>query len=291
MERAEHRGAVRSGHRAWLEAEVGARPTSVHEALAALDAVSAHFLAEGDPRAAFPDIYGIITRRVAESVSLGAGVFFVEPRWISRLAGRFCERYVETLRWSLAGAAQDTSAWSIAYACCDLGDMLPLHHVMLGLSAHINDDLALGIAATIADFGGADDPERVARYKHDHDAVNHLLRASVPEAFDYLIERHDCAASRLLYRHAYAMAEWGVMQLLTTWREHVWTDALDLLHARAPAERAIVVRRLDARSRRCARMLAIPGIIPLPIPTPKAARAPRSERGTRRAEQLIQALA
>lgn len=291
MERAERRVAAGSGGRSWLEAEVPRAPTSVHEALAALDAVTERLLARGDQRAAFPDIYGIITRRVSESVGLGSPGFFQEPRWISRLAGRFCERYLETLRWSLSGDPQDAGAWGIAYACCELGDMLPLHHVLLGLSAHINYDLALGIAATIAEYGGADDPALLARFKHDHDAVNCLLRASVPEAFDHLIQRHGCPVSRMLYRHAYAMAEWVVMQLLTTWRERVWSDALALLRATTPAARRRIHRKLERRSRRYARLLAIPGILPGAgaVPSPRHG-ATVDVHATMRAEQLLQAL-
>jgi hypothetical protein len=291
MEGAEHRVTSRSGDRSSFERYLHERPTSVHEALAALNAVTAWLADHGDQRAAFPDIYGIITRRVAESVALGADGFFLEPRWISRLAGRFCERYLETLRWSLDAGAQDTGAWSIAYACCDLGDMLPVHHVILGLSAHINYDLALGIAATIAELGGADDPAQLARYKHDHDAVNCLLRASVPEAFDHLIERHACPASKLIYRHAYGVAEWVAMYVLTTWRERVWADAIEMLHATTPAARDKVKRRLERRSRRFARLLAIPGIVPVPAP-PVEGDAPRDAARVRhgRAEQWLHAL-
>lgn len=255
--------ASRAGDRSWLDAEIPRRPKSVHEALEALVAVTDRLLAEGDQRAAFPDIYAIITRRVSESVALGKGGFFLEPGWISRLAGRFCERYLETLRASLQGDPQDTGAWSIAYSCCELGDMLPVNHVMLGLSAHINYDLAIGIAANIAELGGADDPSMLARYKHDHDAVNHLLRASVPEAFDHLLDKHRCPGSKLLYRYAYGTTEWLAMQLLEAWRERVWGDAIDLVHAQSAIERSAVRRRIEVRSRHYAKLLAAPGLVPL----------------------------
>ena len=291
MERAERRVASGSGGRSWLEAEIPRHPMSVHEALAALDAVSERLLARGDQRAAFPDIYAIITRRVSESVALGSEGCFQEPRFISRLAGRFCERYLETLRWSLRGDQQDTGAWSIAYACCELGDVMPLHHVLLGLSAHINYDLALGIAATIAEHGGGDDPVKLARYKHDHDAVNCLLRASVPEAFDHLVERHACPLSRVLYRRAYGMAEWVVMHVLTAWRERVWHDAIALLRAGTPTARRRIERRLERRSQRYARLLAIPGILPAPgAASPAGGAGAADDHSTLRAEHLLQAL-
>lgn len=285
--------ASRARDRSWLETEIPRRPTSVGEALEALEAVTVRLFAEGDQRAAFPDIYSIITRRVGESVALGRGAFFLEPQWISRLAGRFCERYLETLRWSMRGEAQDTGAWSIAYACCELGDMLPVNHVMLGLSAHINYDLAIGLAANIAEMGGGDDATMLARYKHDHDAVNHLLRASVPEAFDHLVVKHACPASRMMYRRAYGAMEWLAMQLLEAWRERVWGDAMDLLHARTPVEHGRVIARIEQRSKHFARLLAVPGVVPAAGRVPDVVSSFGQRSGARRpdrAEHFLEAL-
>jgi hypothetical protein len=245
----------------WLEdGSVPLHPRSAPEALAALEAVTERLLRDGDPRAAFPDVYAVITRRVAEAVALGEGHLFLEPRWISRLAGRFCERYLETLRWSLDRRAQDTEAWSVAYGRGAARAAPPLQRVLLGLSAHINYDLPIGIARTLAELGPEAEPHRVARFHRDHDAVNHLLRASVPEAFDRLVGRHGCAASRLLYARAYGPAEWMAMELLTSWRSRVWDDAMELLDARTDAPRQRVVRRLEHRSSRIARVLALPGL-------------------------------
>ena len=72
MDSAEHRVGSRAGGVDWLDrAGVPLHPKSAEEALGALDAVTERLIAEGDARAAFPDVYGIITRRVAESVALG----------------------------------------------------------------------------------------------------------------------------------------------------------------------------------------------------------------------------
>lgn len=262
MGNAQQRVTSGSSEKSWLEeAGISMHPSSAAEALTALEAVAGRLLRNGDPRAAFPDVYAIITRRVAESVALGEGGLFLEPLWISRLAGRFCERYLETLRCSLERRVQDIEAWSLAYRTP--GESLPVQRVLLGLSAHINYDLPIGIARTIAELGAAADRARLGRFRHDHDAVNDLLRASIPEAFDRLIGRHDCAASRLLFARAYGPAEWAAMELLITWRARVWDDAMELLQARPTASRARVLRRLERRSRRIAQMLALPARLPM----------------------------
>jgi hypothetical protein len=285
----------RASYRGWLDrGDIPRHPKTVHEARRALDAVTERLLAEGDARAAFPDVYGIITRRVAESVEIserqGQGgrteeAFFWAPRWISRLAGHFCERYLETLAWSLSGAAQDAGAWDATYAACHERGMLPLQHVLLGLSAHINFDLAIGIHRTILEHG-ATDPATLRRYRHDHDAVNDLLRASIPEAFDHLIHRHACEATALVFHRAYAFAEWATMRVLASWRARVWDDAMALLHATSDGARRTIVDRMERLSRRYARILALPGALPVP----RHAARDRRPAGVLSARRILSAL-
>jgi Family of unknown function (DUF5995) len=258
----------RTAYPGWLDRHgVDCRPRTVHEARRALDIVTAAFTAEGDARAAFADVYGIITRRVAESIEIserhpGPDAHFWEPQWTSRLSGLFCERYLETLAWSLGGGIQDAGAWEVTYGAARQRGVFPLQHVLLGLSAHINYDLAVGIHRNIVERGRVDGAT-LRRYKHDHDAVNDLLRASIPEAFDHLIQRHRCLASAILYRRTYAIAEWATMRILCAWRARVWEDAMAMLSAPNPEAEAAIVRRLDRVSSRYARLLAIPGAHPL----------------------------
>jgi len=231
-------------------------PTDADQAHAALDYVAETLLRANDMHAAFPDIYAVITRRVADEVARPDGPF-LEPTWISRLAGHFCTRYLETLRWAIAGSPQDTSAWASAYATEGAEEMPPVQHALLGLSAHINHDLAIGIHATIVEHGHARDRAMIARYKHDHDYVNKLLDASIPEAFDRLIRRHHCATTRWLDRTG-RISRWCTMELLTRWRTQVWAEVEALLAARTRAQHARVVRRIAARAARIGLLLRRP---------------------------------
>src|SRR5437773_1299125 len=112
-------------------------PEGVYDAGTVLGTLTDRLLARGDSRAAFPDVYGIVTRAVAEEVRKPDGMF-LEPEWISRLAGRFCERYLETLRWSEDGLPQDCGAWHVAYACASSPLTPPFQNALLGFNAHIN---------------------------------------------------------------------------------------------------------------------------------------------------------
>jgi hypothetical protein len=232
-------------------------PRSVDDALTALETVAERLHASDDVLAAFPDIYGIITRKVAEQVRSRSGMF-LEPRWISRLAGRFCERYLETLRFWLERRPQDCAAWTSTYACSTMPVAAPAQHVLLGLSAHINFDLALGIYRTIIEFGHGSCPEMLARYKHDHDQVNSLLLASIPEAFELLATRHGCVVSAAIQRRMFSSASWITMQLLTRWRALVWTNVRALLAARTERERSAVITKMARRSALYGRLFMLP---------------------------------
>jgi Family of unknown function (DUF5995) len=238
-------------------AAVPARPTNVAEALRALETVTARLMAQGDPKAAFPDIYAIITRRVKEEIERPSSAF-LEPGWISRLAGCFCERYLRTLRAERDGEDQPGGAWRSAYAAAGGHALPPVQHALLGLSAHINFDLAGGIHATIVELGRAGDARMLARYKHDHDRVNRILFAAIPEALDALADRHGCPVSGWTRARAAWATRWVMLRVLVRWRARVWEDVRGLLGATSERARARVLRAVERRSAMYGRALARP---------------------------------
>lgn len=252
-------------------------PDSVHDAAAALDIVTARLLEAGDPRAAFADIYGIVTRSVAAQIRRPDNIF-LEPAWISRLAGRFCERYLETLRWCEEDAPQDCGAWRVAYTSTSSRQTPPVQNALLGFSAHINYDLVLGIYATILESGYARDPKMLARFKHDHDQVNTLLRSTVPRALLHLAARHGCALSAFFNDRAPETAIWVAMQLLTNWRERVWSDVLALLSASSASQHRAHLQKIDRRALHIGKLLVLSvpqlsrararALLPAPAPAP-----------------------
>lgn len=234
---------------------VDRRPQDGLAALEALNTVAERLYERGDPRAAFPEIYGVITRRAAlEARSANGG--FLEPAWIYRLMGRFCERYLETLAWSEAKKSQDCTAWKVTYEYARRGLTIPFQDVVLGLSAHINYDLPIGISQTIREFG--DSPEKVARYKHDHDHINTLLRESVPECFERVADRYGCRTGQTLWQHGGRVTESIVLTVLSVWRGHIWNDVLALLDARDEYARRRAVARMEWRSGMIARAIVAP---------------------------------
>jgi hypothetical protein len=176
--------------------------------------------------------------------------------WISRLAGRFSERYLETLAWSLNGGEQDCRAWGLAYGLESLGLTFPLQDAAFGISAHINFDLALGLWQTIDEVGDTS-ARRMARYKHDHDAVNALLAASLPAAVECLSERYGCSVTKPFSGRLLPVTGAVALGMLRRWREQVWKDVLCLVYAANAHEQREVLARMHQRSGRWAELLAV----------------------------------
>lgn len=250
------RGPVPAAARSILLAGVDVAPNDVDAALVALDTITARLRVHGDPRAVFPSVYAVITRRVAEAIR--AGGVFLEPAWIARLAGRFGERYFDALVPSLVGGAPASRAWRIAFAAGAQSARVPVRDALLGINAHINYDLAQGIADNVAAHGHTWDEAALARYKHDHDAVNEILRAALPEIYDLLLARYRCPVTWLATRsrRANRLLSDAMLGVIAGWREDVWADMLVLLRG-SPAARAARLAEMDRRSARIARAIAL----------------------------------
>ncbi|MDC0683110.1 DUF5995 family protein [Sorangium atrum] len=237
-------------------------PANVSEALVALETVAARLRERNDPRAVFPDVYAVITRRVKEAVGAGSDGRFLEPAWISRLAGIFCEYYLTALAASLEGRSTGVEAWDVAFRCASAGGAAAAVHGLLGINAHINYDLALGLYRNIVQHGAAQDARLLGRYRHDHDLVNEILAAAMPEIFAILRVRYGCPLARVatFSRDVERAVSSVVMYLLKCWRDRVWTDLLSLLatlgHTGEAGKRAVLAR-MNQRSGKIARTFAV----------------------------------
>src|SRR6266571_5114973 len=112
--------------------------------------------AAGDPRQYFHAVYLRTTIAVAEAIRGGG---FIDPDWAARWDVTFASLYLDALEADMSGG-QPTRPWQIAFgAPCDLP---ALNHVLLGMNAHINFDLAQALVMVITDEE-FDDPALIAK--------------------------------------------------------------------------------------------------------------------------------
>jgi hypothetical protein len=130
--------------------------------------------ARGDPARFFLATYLRTTRAVADELARGG---FRDPEWVERWDVAFAGLYLDAVEAAQAGR-RPAEPWAVAFGAGDRDDLPPLRHVLLGMNAHINFDLAQSLLAVISEpeFG---DPGLLAARRADHEHIDQVLVARV----------------------------------------------------------------------------------------------------------------
>lgn len=234
------------------------RPTNIDEALDAMRSALDCFHREHDRRAVFLRAYYLITIAVYEAAHQRGrhdGRVFFDPAWIERLAGKFASLYFRSLT---SEERPGKRAWKQAHRLAAGGRTSVLQDVLLGLNAHINYDLAYGIHLNMVEHDDGRDHLLLPRRKHDHDQVNEILVACIPQVKQSLTRDYG-GEIRVLGDLMGSLGE-GLAGLgLAHCRERVWWSAVSFLAGQSDAELALVHARLDAESSRIAEEIALEG--------------------------------
>ena len=228
------------------------RPRTTGEALRCMRKELEVFYGANDNRAIFLRAYHVMTTQVNAAVHGGNVDFevpiFFDPDWVDRLAGRFARLYFQSLQKPVC------DAWARAYEQARSGRSSVLQNMLLGINAHINFDLALGIHEVLQEEGDADDPELMARRKFDHDQMNNVLMRCNPKIQEVLT-REFGGGARLFSGLCGRLDELLTVAGLRYYRDRVWCNTLGLLSARTPEENEKVRMRLNWESLQTAEFL------------------------------------
>src|SRR5215213_1528534 len=170
-----------------LEEITSLRPKDIDEAIPCMRKVLDYFHERNDYRAVFVRAYYIITVNVHAAVhQLGnRKQIFFDPDWIKSLAGKFSTLYIQSLT-TFERDAESELAWKIAHKAAVERRSTVIQDLILGLNAHINYDLAYGIYLNMKEHGDDKNHLLLPRRKFDHDQVNEILVASIPEITETL---------------------------------------------------------------------------------------------------------
>jgi hypothetical protein len=130
--------------------------------------------AAGDPARFFLATYLRTTRAVAGELDQGG---FQDPAWVERWDVAFASLYLDAVEAAQAGR-RPPEPWAVAFGAGDRDDLPPLRHVLLGMNAHINYDLAQSLLAVISE-PEFDDPGLLATRRADHEHIDQVLVARV----------------------------------------------------------------------------------------------------------------
>ena len=228
------------------------RCATLDDVVNGLAALEQRFGREHDRRAIFATLYGIVSAEIRERVAAG---FFHDNAWVHRYAVTFANLYFHALECDDAGrSAEVPKAWRLCFDAARLDRGLVLQHMLLGINAHVNNDLPLALATITID------PDRDARYR-DHSAVNGVLSAVTERATERISALY-APGLRQLDDGAGALDEVLSLFSLDVARESAWEGAVSLTNARNDGERRLVTTLIGSRAAVLARLLRSPSLAP-----------------------------
>jgi hypothetical protein len=159
--------------------------------------------------------------------------FFDDPAFLNHYDAVFARFYFDAEDAWAAGRVLDVDpAWRVAFAADEAKAVTSGGNMLLGMNAHINNDLPFTLAAI-----GLVAPDGTSR-KPDHDKVNQFLNRVTIPLREEIVARLDPAFGDS--DAPGTLDESALMALIASWREGAWRSAERLVSAGSEAERAQV---------------------------------------------------
>lgn len=226
---------------------------TVDEVRAGFAALEEALRAANDRRAIFVGAYLTITLAMGEAIEAGQ---FMDGPWVRSYLLNFAQLYMEAFRAFEHGDLEHVpTAWRVSFELSARGEGTALQHLLLGINAHINHDLAIALVRA------GIDPDRSMRYD-DHTGVNEVLKRTTNTMQDH-VERLYSPALHFLDEVFGQWDEELSCLMVDRAREIAWSHCLDLIDCSCEEEEAVVMRRIEDHSGALARLIAAPHASPL----------------------------
>jgi hypothetical protein len=138
-------------------------------------------------------------------------------------------------------------SWKISFSLAKEKEGLIIQHLLLGINAHINHDLAIAL------FDVSIDPERVQKYG-DHNRINDVLAKATEQMKREVSVKYAPILKRLDKKTGYVSDEITNFSIPKA-RDHAWSFAIALTRAATPTESRILRRALDDQAAVLARLI------------------------------------
>jgi len=179
----------------------------------------------------FLGTYQRTTLAVGKAVDAGE---FEDPEWVERWDVAFAELYLVALDAHL-GSGTPSRPWRLAF---DAPPELPaLRHVLLGINAHVNDDLPQALLAVISDEDFANSSLMASR-RRDHERIDGVLASRVAAEDAELAAHGRTLTDRVLQ----PLNRLSSKRFLRESRLKVWHNTSELQSARLAGKKAYDVR-------------------------------------------------
>lgn len=195
-------------------------------------------LPQGDGLRSFTEVYRRVTEQVGYQLADGGG--FRDPEYVERLDVVFAAYFFAAER-AAAERGTPSQAWAPLVDARSRRGVLPVQHVLAGMNAHINHDLALAVVQTCEETGRTVDDEAVAE---DFQAVNDVLASVVRPIRQSFLDEAVVAAGAPLSPVADVVSMWSIDKA----RDAAWASAVTLWHVRGvpfvPSQMRLALARL-----------------------------------------------
>jgi hypothetical protein len=221
--------------------------STIEDVLDGLQAVVQGAIDAKDSVGIFAALYRQVTLEVQRAIE--EGKFDDGPR-MSRLDAAFGNRYFNALEAYRRDPATAPACWQVAFgACKDDAEIAIVQHLLLGINAHINLDLAVAVVQTAPG-------DTVEEIHHDFLLINELLSNTLNKIQSELDELSPLL--RVLDFVGGREDEWLMAFSVEHSRGDAWTAALILAKAADETQFALTEDMLDRKASHLARLICHP---------------------------------
>lgn len=211
---------------------------SVPEVISSFEWLENEFFQHEDLRGVFTTAYLYITRSINNAIQARS---FKDNAWSETYLIRFANLYrISLLNYETGGNTFVPKSWRVAFDLAKNKEGLIIQHLMLGINAHINHDLAIAL------YDVKIDPDRDQKYS-DHTHVNHILEKATDELKRTVAAKYAPILDRL--DRAFGTVDDEITEFsIPKAREHAWSFAIALTAAQTNIEREILRKSLDEQA-------------------------------------------
>ena len=153
-----------------IEQLTGLHATTIQGVIASLDRIVEWSKQHNKRTGYFAALYRKVTIKVEQGIENNA---FDDSDRMEKLDVIFANRYLDAFEAYYKGQPV-TKVWKLAFTVTDKWSPVVFQHLMIGMNAHINLDLAIAAAETV-------EPESLPTLKPDFEKINTLLASLVEE--------------------------------------------------------------------------------------------------------------
>jgi hypothetical protein len=163
----------------------------------------------------FHDTYFLITRSVLSKLGTG---FFENDDNMTSFVLSFAKFYFDALNQYFKGESV-SSAWQFMFNQCERNHLPRFVYLLLGVHAHINQDLSLCVRAL--DFGVA--------FRNDYLAINQIIKGKLAEAIAQLNEKSNLL--KRILQNGLFIYQMPMHQIIVLCRNLAWDKSQEVATA------------------------------------------------------------